>query len=156
VLGEIAFSANGSPIGETTVARATVKRSRTQATIEVEIADGQAVDASALAALPDHVREEAIEKLRELQLQVRQPPRARRRLVASERVLLGGAAVAASTRAHTRLTRFSRRALLSIRAGEHTDVTIRLKSVNRDVAESDTPLLDRHPTQEPDTWATCP
>ncbi|KAG8458239.1 hypothetical protein KFE25_001531 [Diacronema lutheri] len=70
VLGEIAFSANGSPIGETTVARATVKRSRTQATIEVEIADGQAVDASALAALPDHVREEAIEKLRELQLQV--------------------------------------------------------------------------------------
>jgi hypothetical protein len=70
VLGEIAYSANGSPIGVPTVARATVKRNRPTAMIEVELEGGLAVDANAIASLPEDAREEALEKLRELQLQV--------------------------------------------------------------------------------------
>lgn len=72
--GELAYSANGSPIGAPTCARATVKRQRPQAVIEVELGDGIAVDAAALASLPEGKRIEAIEKLKDLQLQVRARP----------------------------------------------------------------------------------
>mmetsp|Transcript_4256 Transcript_4256/g.10860 ORF Transcript_4256/g.10860 Transcript_4256/m.10860 type:complete len:316 (+) Transcript_4256:127-1074(+) len=69
-LGEIAYSVNGSPIGATTVAKATVKRARSAATIELELEGGVTLDASALATLSEEAREEALDKLRELQLQV--------------------------------------------------------------------------------------
>lgn len=70
-VGELAYSANGSPIGALTAARATVKRHRPQATIELEIEEGLTLDATSLMTLPDEQKQVGIEKLRELQLQVR-------------------------------------------------------------------------------------
>lgn len=68
--GEMTYSANGSPIAAFTGARATVRRHRPEPVIEVELDSGAVLDAAGLATVGEEKRQEALEKLKTLQLEV--------------------------------------------------------------------------------------